>query len=338
MSFGPNPWQQTNWDWRAAGNFMCGGAGAGLIVFAALSRRAGPASRRCCSAAWRWSALGLLCVLARTRPSAARAERVLQSAHLVDDARGLRRDAADAAVALALVGGLAGLAWLAAALALVFVYCQARMLQAAKGIPAWREPLTVPLIVATGLAEGGGLFWLLALAAGHGARRCWTLFGAGCWRAPGALAGLAPRVASAPRRARWRRSTAPGAAFNAGTLLPLALLSLGGGCAVVAGLRWPRCWSWPACWPRPAGAWFKFTLITRAGFNQGFALAHLPVRGVRRSSSRPSGGFMGAHRRKRQSASRSSESGACTRAGGDAARAARPRCSSQRLRDTVRNA
>ena len=31
-----------------------------------------------------------------------------------------------------------------------------------------------------------------------------------------------------------------------------------------------------------AGAWFKFTLITRAGFNQGFALAHLPVRGVRR--------------------------------------------------------
>ena len=31
-----------------------------------------------------------------------------------------------------------------------------------------------------------------------------------------------------------------------------------------------------------AGGWFKFTLITRAGFNQGFALARLPVRGVRR--------------------------------------------------------
>ena len=28
------------------------------------------------------------------------------------------------------------------------------------------------------------------------------------------------------------------------------------------------------------GAWFKFTLITRAAFNQGFALARLPVRGV----------------------------------------------------------
>ena len=30
-----------------------------------------------------------------------------------------------------------------------------------------------------------------------------------------------------------------------------------------------------------AGVYTKLTLITRAGFNQGFALAHLPVRGVR---------------------------------------------------------
>ena len=37
MSFGPNPWQQAHWDWRAAGNFMAGGAGAGLIVATALS-------------------------------------------------------------------------------------------------------------------------------------------------------------------------------------------------------------------------------------------------------------------------------------------------------------
>jgi phenylacetyl-CoA:acceptor oxidoreductase subunit 2 len=33
-----------------------------------------------------------------------------------------------------------------------------------------------------------------------------------------------------------------------------------------------------------AGGWLKFMLITRAGFNQGFALAHLPVRGVRRAN------------------------------------------------------
>ncbi len=30
------------------------------------------------------------------------------------------------------------------------------------------------------------------------------------------------------------------------------------------------------------GASLKYALVTRAGFNQGFALVHLPVRGVRR--------------------------------------------------------
>jgi hypothetical protein len=30
-----------------------------------------------------------------------------------------------------------------------------------------------------------------------------------------------------------------------------------------------------------AGAWAKAALILRAGFNQGFALPHLPVRGAR---------------------------------------------------------
>ena len=33
------------------------------------------------------------------------------------------------------------------------------------------------------------------------------------------------------------------------------------------------------------GAVFKFLLVTRAAFNQGFALPHLPVRGVRPSSA-----------------------------------------------------
>ena len=28
------------------------------------------------------------------------------------------------------------------------------------------------------------------------------------------------------------------------------------------------------------GQWFKLTLVTRAGYNQGFAIPHLPVRGV----------------------------------------------------------
>ena len=62
MSFGPTPWQQTAWDWRAAGNFMAGGAGSGVVVFAALSGllgRAAPAQFACGSAL---VVIGLVCV------------------------------------------------------------------------------------------------------------------------------------------------------------------------------------------------------------------------------------------------------------------------------------
>jgi len=37
MSFGPKAWQQLHWDERAAANFMLGGAGAGLMIAAALA-------------------------------------------------------------------------------------------------------------------------------------------------------------------------------------------------------------------------------------------------------------------------------------------------------------
>jgi hypothetical protein len=45
--------------------------------------------------------------------------------------------------------------------AAAFLYCQARILRAAMGIPAWRGPWVVPLIVVSGLAEGGALLWLV---------------------------------------------------------------------------------------------------------------------------------------------------------------------------------
>jgi phenylacetyl-CoA:acceptor oxidoreductase subunit 2 len=65
----------------------------------------------------------------------------------------------------------------------------------------------------------------------------------------------------------------------AGTALPLATLALA---VLVSGA-----WAWPllavaGALVAAAGAWFKFALVTRAGFNQGFALKHLPVRGAAR--------------------------------------------------------
>ena len=275
MSFGPNPWHQQSWDARAAGNFMGGGAGCGLIVFAALA--GGPRWLLLAGAAL--VALGLLSVFMEIG-------RPLRAMNVVrHPARSwMTREAMVAPVLFATVAaawfGGPRVAWLAAPVALAFVYCQGRMLQAAKGIPAWREPLTVPLIVATGLAEGGGLWLLLAATAGPAAMLPWLAFALALgaryalWLAWRRRLRAAPRALAAIDRA--------GHAFKAATLLagvaavaavtsPLppgflaALQVLAGGLALAGGL------------------WFKFTLVTRGAYNQGFALPRLPVRGVRRA-------------------------------------------------------
>lgn len=274
MSYGPNPWQQRHWDWRAAANFMGGGLGSGLIVATTLA--AGPA--------WLHGAGALLVAggLAAVWWEIGRPWRALNVV-LHPRRSWMSREALLAppllAAAAAAAFQLPGAAVAAALLALAFVVCQGCILQAARGIPAWREPLVVPLIVATGLAEGAGL-WLLATSAQVPASL--LLWG---WLAAALLARLLlwtrwrGRIAAAPRSlAAIDRSGHP---FKAATLLPLAiavivalaplppaatgLLQLLAGGAAVAG-----------------GLWFKFTLVTRAAFNQGFALPHLPVRGVPR--------------------------------------------------------
>jgi phenylacetyl-CoA:acceptor oxidoreductase subunit 2 len=280
MSFGPNPWQQASWDARAAGNFVGGGAGSGLLAFIAVSGAHGSLHALLIALALVLVALGLLCVLAELG-------RPWRSMNVIFNPRTswMSREAALAPLllgsgALALFGVTAA-APLAALLALAFVYCQARMLQAAKGIPAWREPLTVPLLVATGLTEGAGLFWLFAPSWGQGTPALWLAFGMllALRFALGVLwfrrlaRSLQPRPLLAVHRA--------GHAFNAGSLLPLAI--------VLGVLATPLTPGWSAALQTLAGAVavlggaaFKFMLITQAGFNQGFALPHLPVRGVRR--------------------------------------------------------
>jgi phenylacetyl-CoA:acceptor oxidoreductase subunit 2 len=280
MSFGPAPWQQTHWDWRAAGNFVCGGAGAGLIVFAALSRVTTPTLTVLVLAGLALVGLGLFCVwLEIGRP--------LRALHVFFNPRSswMTREAFVATllfpVGLAAAVGLAGFAWVAAALALAFVYCQGRMLHGAKGIPAWRDPLLTPLIVITGLVEGTGLSFVIAPADGEGIQPLLVLFGVLLlarvllWLAyRRRLATAAAPKAQAPldRAGRWLQV--------AGTLLPLALIAAIMGSAAlaehtalvaaIAGLL-----------AATAGAYTKYTIVTRAAFNQGFALAHLPVRGAR---------------------------------------------------------
>jgi phenylacetyl-CoA:acceptor oxidoreductase subunit 2 len=280
MSFGPNPWQQTSWDARAAGNFIGGGAGCGLLVFTWLAAAQGSLRVVLIVLALALVSLGLLCVWAEIG-------RPWRAINVIFNPRTswMSREAALAPLllgsgALALFGVAAALL-LAALLALGFVYCQARILQAAKGIPAWREPLTVPLLVATGLAEGAGLYWLFANWWGQGTNALWLGFGA--LLALRFVLGVAwyRRLAGQLRPQALRAVNQAGHAFNAGSLLPLAI--------VLGVWATPLAPGWSAALQALAGvlavlggATFKFMLVTRAGFNQGFALPHLPVRGVRR--------------------------------------------------------
>ena len=277
-NYGPNPWHQTSWDARAAGNFVCGGAGAGLVVFAALSGARGAALTGFVLAGLALVGLGLFSVfLEMGRP--------LRAVNVVFNPRTswMSREAIAAgllfAAGLAAVAGIAQLVWVAAALALVFLYCQARLLQASKGIPAWREPLLVPLVIVTGLTEGGGLLLLALPFTGIVTSPLLTGFGllliarVLVWRAyRRRLEGVVTRGAGAALDRAGQMLQL------AGTPVPLALVV-----ALLAG------WVPSAAVPLLAalaglsaafaGSYFKFTLVTRAGFNQGFALAHLPVRG-----------------------------------------------------------
>jgi phenylacetyl-CoA:acceptor oxidoreductase subunit 2 len=278
VSYGPNPWHQTSWDARAAGNFMCGGAGAGLIVFTALSGARGPALTGLMLAGLALVGLGLFSVFLETG-------RPLRAVNVLFNPRTswMSREAITAALlfgaGLAAAAGVAPLVWVAAALALVFVYCQARMLQAAKGIPAWREPLLVPLILATGLAEGGGLVLLALPFTGVVTPLLLVAFGLAVLVRLAVWQAYRGRLAGAVTRGAAHALDRAGQVLQvAGTAVPLALAAviLAG---AMSGMQVPVLAAIAGLAAAIAGAWLKFTLVTRAAFNQGFALTHLPVRG-----------------------------------------------------------
>jgi len=280
MSFGPNPWQQTQWDWRAAGNFMGGGAGSGLIVFTAAAGTEGTAAAVLLLVGLALIGLGLACVWAELG-------RPLRALHVFFNPRSswMTREAI-AATALFPAGlaaaagaylGVGAAAWPAALLALAFVYCQSRMLQAARGVTAWREPMSVALLVGTSLAEGAALFWLLQPWHRHGGTVLALLFGAllvaraMIWF--GYRQRLAGQVAVQARRALDRAGRF---LLLAGTMVPLVLLLAYGAAASPAALA-----SLAGLFAAAAGAYLKFTLVTRAGYNRGFAITEVPVRGMR---------------------------------------------------------
>jgi phenylacetyl-CoA:acceptor oxidoreductase subunit 2 len=272
------PKQQRNWDWRAAANFICGGAGGGLLLVAAFAGLDAFATRAALLMGLALIGCGLTCVWFEIgRPW--RAMNVYR--HFATS--WMTREAVVALVvfatgALAIITASVVLTLVAGACGAAFLYSQARILAANKGIPAWRHPASVPLMVSTGLAEGAGFAAGVAALAGAGPDTkllvlllvllavrvwCWRRYLAGLTRSGAPLAALKVLDAFGPR------FQTIGHGLPA-VVLVAALVGLPGRSLTVllAGLL------------VAASGWvMKYTLVRRAAYTQGLAVDHLPVRG-----------------------------------------------------------
>ena len=277
MSYGPRPWVQLNWDVRAALNFILGGTGSGFLLLAAFA----PVPVRT------WQAgmlLGLAFVGLGLAAVWLEIGRKLRAIHVFFNPFTSWMTRESFVALLLFASGLAAVALasprfgaLTAAIALLFVYCQGRILRASRGIPAWREPTIAWLIFWTGISEGAGLFVALAALT----QGVLSAPAGGCL----VLAVVARGVAWSIYRKRVEADLVPKARatldaagtllYQLGTLAPLAFLVAGGAfenfqtaAAVLAGVA-----------ALAAGWRLKYVLVIKASFNQGFSLPRVPARG-----------------------------------------------------------
>lgn len=275
---------QTFWDMRAAMNFIMGGMSAGLALVAWLAYLAGGLTGAALTglnvAAGAGMGVGLFCVFLKIKQK----QRFLYVL-LRPQSSWMTRETYF--VGLFYPALLADVLWPQPALHLLvalaaagFLWTQAMILFAARGIPAWRAPLMPWMLAATGLLEGAGLF-IIAGATFPGAVRAgepvlaaglvlalgnailWHVFRAGA--AARGIPPLARRSLEAITPALHLFGHALPAALFLSALLadnahPLSA-GLGGLAAVAGGIVWKR------------------NVITRAGYQQGFAMPMAPQRG-----------------------------------------------------------
>ena len=164
--FSIKPIQQSFWDWRVAANFIFGGTGTGVLVFAFLNLDQGTLFLPTLGGLG-FIALGLFLVWTEIgRPF--RFINVLRN----PQTSWMSREAWAAgflfsAGAAALYFGLRPLLGLSAVCAMAFLFSQAKMLMRSRGIPAWREPTILPLILGTGLCEGAAALLIFAQLWSH---------------------------------------------------------------------------------------------------------------------------------------------------------------------------
>ncbi len=261
--------RQGYWDLRAAGNFIGGGTGTGLVLTAALAAAAGhPADLPL--------AAGLGCVMAGLSLVWLEIGKPWRAFNVFfhPQTSWMTREGILAGPLLAVGAGAflfhrPELLAAAAVLAAGFLYCQARLLRASRAIPAWSTPMVVPLIVATALAEGSGAF--LALTAPAPVMVGFAL-----------AAGLAREAFRHLYRRELVRAKAPDGTLawfsrpevhvlQAARLASLALLA-----AALAGQPTSMAGGILAML---AGWGLKAVMVTRAAYTRGARIPRTPVRG-----------------------------------------------------------
>lgn len=268
---------QTNWDWRAAANFICGGAGSALLTLSMLHAFPGPPDGPATLLGLLLIGTGLTCVWMEIgRPW--RAFNVL----FHPQTSWMTREAYVAALivvllAAQLVTGTTALGYAAGLAALLFLYTQARILKAARGIPAWRTPAVVPLVVATGLVEGMALLVLLLAARGEFTSTIVTvLFALVALRAAAWMHYRRTLLASdTPQATRRTLEVMHRGVLFAGTVAPLALAAI----AIVAPGSAALTGALAALAALGAGWHAKLLLVVRAAQVQGYALGKKLRRG-----------------------------------------------------------
>lgn len=262
---------QPFWDWRAAMNWVFGGMSSGYATLIGLGTLGGwmtyEAAPGYFMLAAALMAVGLFFVFLKigrqlrfwravSRPQTSWMTRELYAVAVFY-----------AAVLAMFVGGVRGPTVVAIATlgAVAFLVSQAKILHRARGIPAWRVPLMPAMIVASGIAEGFGLMLIVpglpisaTVIAGAIAL---ALVNAALWWRYAATA----RAEGVGPRARDVLDRLTPVLHALGHAAPIALLFIA---PAVAGLAFIA-----------GGALWKYGVIVRAGYQQGFALAKLPRRG-----------------------------------------------------------
>lgn len=279
---------QPNWDWRAACNFIFGGTGSALLLLSALAAYPDIPALPLLVVSWALIALGLLCVwLEIGRPW--RFINVFLHPHT----SWMSREATLAVglLLLSVVGAYVGNAvvvLLGGIVGLGFLASQGKILQASKGIPAWREPAIVYLIILTGLCEGSAVLLSFGVATGTTGHE--TLEYSGLF----VLLLLARAFTWRHYQTRLLRQWAPDALARTltrnrvtlvyfGTLLPVALTAvfLGSLSTARAGSQgWPDLLVHAGSAIALLSGWYaKWNIVSRASHVQGYALATRIQRG-----------------------------------------------------------